>query len=62
MSEFGPETNPYGSFLTEPAVPEGTSARAGAKLAEGQQRASDEAIVEALRTVHVQKYQSIFMI
>ena len=52
MSEFGSETNPYGSFLTEPAVPEGTSARAGAKLAEGQQRASDEAIVEALRTVH----------
>ena len=52
MNEFGSETNPYGSFLTEPAVPEGTSARAGAKLAEGQQRASDEAIVEALRTVH----------
>ena len=52
MSEFGSETNPYGSFLTEPAVPEGTSARAGAKLVEGQQRASDEAIVEALRTVH----------
>ena len=52
MSEFGSETNPYGSFLTEPAVPEGTSARAGAKVVEGQQRASDEAIVEALRTVH----------
>lgn len=52
MSEFGTETNPYGSFMTEPAVPEGTSARAGAKLVDGQQKASDEAIVEALRTVH----------
>ena len=52
MSEFGPETNPYGSFTMEPAVPEGTSARAGAKLIEGQERASDEEIVEALRTVH----------
>lgn len=52
MSEFGTETNPYGSFMTEPAVPEGTSARAGAKLTEGQQKAPDEAIVEALRTVH----------
>jgi len=52
MSEFGSETNPYGSFMTEPAVPEGTSARAGAKLMEGQQKAPDEAIVEALRTVH----------
>ena len=52
MSEFGTETNPYGSFMTEPAVPEGTSARAGAKLLEGQQKATDEAIVEALRTVH----------
>ena len=52
MSEFGTETNPYGSFMTEPAVPEGTSARAGAKLLEGQQKAPDEAIVEALRTVH----------
>ena len=52
MSEFGTETNPYGSFITEPAVPEGTSARAGAKLMEGQQKAPDEAIVEALRTVH----------
>ena len=46
MSEFGTETNPYGSFMTEPAVPEGTSARAGAKLVEGQQKAPDEAIVE----------------
>ena len=52
MSELGTETNPYGSFMTEPAVPEGTSARAGAKLVEGQQKAPDEAIVEALRTVH----------
>ena len=52
MSGFGTETNPYGSFMTEPAVPEGTSARAGAKLIEGQQKAPDEAIVEALRTVH----------
>ena len=52
MSEFGTETNPYGSFMTEPVVPEGTSARAGAKLVEGQQKAPDEAIVEALRTVH----------
>jgi len=52
MSEFGTEINPYGSFMTEPAVPEGTSARAGAKLVEGQQKAPDEAIVEALRTVH----------
>lgn len=52
MSEFGTETNPYGSFMTEPAVPEGTSARAGAKLVDGQQKASDEAIVKALRTVH----------
>ena len=52
MSEFGTETNPYGSFMTEPAVPEGTSARAGAKLAEGQKKAHDDAIVEALRTVH----------
>ena len=52
MSEFGTETNPYGSFMTEPAVPEGTSARAGAKLVEGQKKAHDDAIVEALRTVH----------
>ena len=52
MSEFGPEINPYGSFMMEPAVPEGTSARAGAKLIEGQEKASDEEIVEALRTVH----------
>ena len=52
MREFGTETNPYGSFMTEPAVPEGTSARARAKLVDGQQKASDEAIVEALRTVH----------
>ena len=52
MSEFGTETNPYGAFMTEPAVPEGTSARAGAKLMEGQQKAPDESIVEALRTVH----------
>ena len=52
MSEFGTETNPYGSFMTEPAVPEGTSARAGAKLVEGHQKAPDKAIVEALRTVH----------
>ena len=52
MSELGRETNPYGSFMTEPAVPEGTSARAGAKLVEGQKKAHDEAIVEALRTVH----------
>ena len=52
MSEFGTETNPYGSFMTEPAVPEGTSARAGAKLVEGQKKAHDDAIVEALRTVY----------
>ena len=52
MSEFGTETNPYGSFMTEPAVPEGTSARAGAKLVKGQKKAHDDAIVEALRTVH----------
>ena len=38
--------------MMEPAVPEGTSARAGAKLIEGQKKASDKAIVEALRTVH----------
>ena len=42
MSEFGTETNPYGSFMTEPAVPEGTSARAGAKLVEGHQKAPDK--------------------
>ena len=52
MSDFGPEVNPYGSFMMEPAVPEGTSARAGAKLASGTSRASDEEIIEALRTVH----------
>lgn len=52
MSAFGPELNPYGSFMMDPAVPEGTTARSGTKLAEGAPRASDEAIVDALRTVH----------
>ena len=52
MSEFGPGLNPYGSFMLDPAVPEGTKARAGAKLAVGAEPASDEQIVEALRTVH----------
>ena len=52
MSDFGPEMNPYGSFMMEPAVPEGTSARAGAKLANDVSFASDDEIVEALRTVH----------
>jgi FeS assembly SUF system protein len=52
MNEFDPGMNPYGSFMTDPAVPEGTKARAGAKLADGVARADDEAIVEALRTVH----------
>lgn len=52
MTDFDPGTNPYGSFMTGPSVPEGTKARAGAKLGEGITIASDEAIVEALRTVH----------
>ncbi len=52
MSAFGPELNPYGSFMMDPAVPEGTTARSGTKLAEGAPHASDEAIVDALRTVH----------
>lgn len=52
MTDFDPEMNPYGSFMMGPAVPEGTKARAGAKLEEGIAFASDEAIVEALRSVH----------
>jgi FeS assembly SUF system protein len=52
MTDFDPGVNPYGSFMTGPSVPEGTKARAGAKLGEGMTIASDEAIVEALRTVH----------
>lgn len=52
MTDFDPGINPYGSFMTGPSVPEGTKARAGAKLAEGITLASDEAIIEALRTVH----------
>ena len=52
MTDFDPGINPYGSFMTGPSVPEGTKARAGAKLGEGITVASDEAIVEALRTVH----------
>ena len=52
MSMYDPGSNPYDSFMTEPGVPEGTTARAGAKLAEGEARADDEAIVEAMRTVH----------
>jgi FeS assembly SUF system protein len=52
MSDYDPGLNPYGSFMTDPAVPEGTTARAGAKLVEGAARADDEAIVEAMRTVH----------
>jgi FeS assembly SUF system protein len=52
MNEFDPGMNPYGSFMTDPAVPEGTTARAGAKLPAGSARADDEAIVEAMRTVH----------
>jgi FeS assembly SUF system protein len=52
MSEYDPGLNPYGSFMMDPAVPEGTTARAGAKLEAGAARADDEAIVEAMRTVH----------
>jgi FeS assembly SUF system protein len=52
MNEYDPGMNPYGSFMTDPAVPEGTTARAGAKLGGGDPHADDEAIVEALRTVH----------
>jgi FeS assembly SUF system protein len=52
MTDFDPGINPYGSLMTGPSVPEGTKARAGAKLGEGITIASDEAIVEALRTVH----------
>ena len=52
MSDFDPGLNPYGSFMMDPAVPEGTKARAGEKLQEGDKLASDQAIVEALRTVH----------
>ena len=52
MTDFDPGINPYGSFMTGPSVPEGTKARAGGKLGEGITIASDEAIVEALRTVH----------
>ena len=52
MTDFDPGINPYGSFMTGPSVPEGTKARAGAKLGEDITIASDEAIIEALRTVH----------
>ena len=52
MTDFDPGINPYGSFMSGPSVPEGTTARAGAKLETGVTLASDEAIVEALRTVH----------
>jgi FeS assembly SUF system protein len=52
MSMYDPGANPYADFAMGPAVPEGTTARAGAKLAEGAERADDDAIVEALRTVH----------
>jgi FeS assembly SUF system protein len=52
MTDFDPELNPYGSFMMGPAVPEGTKARAGVKLEEGIAFASDDAIVEALRSVH----------
>ena len=52
MSDYDPGMNPYGSFMTDPAVPEGTTARAGAKLADGVTRAGEDEIVEALRTVH----------
>ena len=52
MSMYEAGANPYGSFMMDPAVPEGTTARAGAKLAEGVPHADDEAIVEAMRTVH----------
>ena len=52
MTDFDPGINPYGSFMTGPSVPEGTKARAGAKLGEGITIASNAAIVEALRTVH----------
>ena len=52
MNEFGPGLNPYGSLMMDPAVPEGTTARAGAKLEEGADFATDAAIVEALQTVH----------
>ena len=52
MTDFDPGINPYGSFMSGPRVPEGTTARAGAKLETGVTLASDGAIVEALRTVH----------
>ena len=52
MTDFYPGVNPYGSSMMGPAVPEGTKARAGAKLEDGAAVASDEAIIEALRTVH----------
>ena len=52
MNEFGPGFNPYGSFMLDPAVPEGTCVRAGEKLGEGAEKASDDLIIEALRTVH----------
>mgnify|MGYP000154355118 CR=1 FL=1 len=52
MTDYDPGVNPYGSFMMGPAVPEGTKARAGAKLEGGVAVASDEAIIEALRTVH----------
>ena len=52
MTDFDPGINPYGSFMSGPSVPEGTTARAGAKLEAGVALASNEAIVEALRTVH----------
>jgi FeS assembly SUF system protein len=52
MSMYDAGANPYGSLMMDPAVPEGTTARAGAKLAEGVAHADDEAIVEAMRTVH----------
>ena len=52
MSSFGTGMNPYGSFMLDPAVPEGTTASAGSKLSVGVAHASDESIVDALRTVH----------
>ena len=52
MNAYEPGFNPYGSFMLDPAVPEGTSARAGEKLPDNAERASEESIVAALRTVH----------
>ena len=44
--------HPYGSFMPTPAAEEGLQAKAGEPLAEGAERATEDAMQDALRTVH----------